>query len=398
MNKKIIFSQNILDNIFFFLFVIFNIFSIFGFFNLFINLLLLGSYFILNKKKFIFDRFIKIHLFFLLLIMFYCSICIIVFHHNIYYLYVVLRLLVFNLTLYYILNNSKNIDKKIGILLFLLIVNSIITLLSFYNIFNINFIINYLSELNVINPGSSSFIRNGGLMSYIEAGFMSFFSIYILLKKPLDIKSVFFILLIIISCLFQARTPLVFILGLLIIEFLVINKKNIFYLFISLLVILGMFFQYYEEIETNFIWISDIFTLADNKSINQLADSNNLEFSIFYNSNLLEQLFGTGLRNWNSDDLNVINTDSGFLILLRGIGVIGLLLFISYIFILFTFLFNNLYKNSNRKYLLQLLILFVAFIIYNYKGVSFYGLGVSTLFYSIFYLEYFNNKSKKELS
>ncbi len=102
-------------------------------------------------------------------------------------------------------------------------------------------------------------------------------------------------------------------------------------------------FNFYDEIESNIIWISDILTLTDNKSMSGLLDYNFLEFSKFYSSNLSEQLFGTGFRNWNSDDFNVINTDSGYLIILRGLGIIGFFLFVMYIGTLILFLLNYFY-------------------------------------------------------
>lgn len=398
MKKKYEFTivKNNIDNIFFFLFIIFNVFSVFAFLNLFINLFILGIYLILNNKKLVLDNFIKIHFIGLFTILLYSAFCIILFKHNIYYFYVILRLLIFNIILYYILYNSTNIGTKINLLLMLFIFNSIIAIMSFYDFFHINILINYLKFLNILNPASSSLIRNGGLISYIEAGFMSFFVIYFLLKRSLNITKILILILIMLSMLFQARTPILFASILFFLEFIFINSKNISYIVIIIFISSILIFNFYDDIKTNINWISDLFTLMDNKSVNDLSNANSLELLKFYNSNLLEQLFGTGLRNWNSNDLNVLNTDSGYLIILRGMGLIGSFLFFLYIGTFILFLINFFYKYYNKKQFAQILVLFLTFIIYNYKGTSFYGIGVSTMFYTVFYLEYFNTRKAKK--
>ena len=66
-----------------------------------------------------------------------------------------------------------------------------------------------------------------------------------------------------------------------------------------------------------------------------------------------------------------------------------------YIGTLILFLLNHFYKYYDKKQFIHAVVVLIAFISYNYKGVSFYGLGVSTLFYIVFYLEYFKNRKEK---
>jgi hypothetical protein len=257
-----------------------------------------------------------------------------------------------------------------------------------------------LDQIGIISRGLlSSQIRSGGLTSYVDSGFMSLFAFSFIILREVNNKNLLKLIFLLLVCLVQARTPLMFMLFLICIYAFKLGKKKMYYLimFVVLVpIVLNILGKFFPDLMR---WASEVMSPSTSGSIEGLSDTIAASWEGYLREPFLQQLLGTGEKNWVLySGFSTIATDSGYVGQLIGLGFVGSFFLIFYVILLFLSSIK-VYLQKDFFHMLVLLLLWLAFFIYNYKGSSFLGLGISTSFYMIFYIFFLlgsiENKSKR---